>query len=265
MVDLDRIDPDSGRIVPRPPATSFDDAFNKVDPVDGWLSRAQARRLWECATRLGPAAQVVEIGSYRGRSTILLALAGPPDASVVAIDPHAGNDRGPRQIRASSGLGAADHRAFSENLERAGVAGRVRHVRRPSQEAGDAVVGPVQLLYIDGAHRYRFARDDLRLWGERVAPGGTLLVHDAFSSVGVTLALARCLFFSRRFRFVGRTRSLAEYRAVDQTAGARVRNAMRQAAELRWCARNIALKLAIVAHVAPLRRKLDPRGHGWPY
>ena len=244
---------------------SFDDAFEKADAVDGWLTRGQAHRLWEGAQRLGPAAQVVEIGSYRGRSTIVLARGAPADASVVAIDPHAGNDRGPRQIRASSRLGAADHQAFMENLQRAGVADRVRHVRRRSADAADAVAGQIDLLYVDGAHRYRFARDDLRLWGPRVGPGGTLLVHDAFSSIGVTLALGRCLFLGRRFRYVGRTRSLAEYRAIDLTLDGRVRNAARQATELRWFARNVALKVAIATRVSPLRRKLDPQGQGWPY
>ena len=75
------------------------------------------------------------------------------------------------------------------------------------------VDGPIDVLYVDGAHRYGPARADLRDWGARVQAGGTLLVHDAFSSVGVTLAILRELVAGRRFRYVGRTRSLAEYRA----------------------------------------------------
>ena len=42
--------------------------------------------------------QIVEIGSFRGRSTIVLASGAPDGVAVVAIDPHAGNDRGPQEI-----------------------------------------------------------------------------------------------------------------------------------------------------------------------
>ena len=76
------------------------------------------------------------------------------------------------------------------NLQRAGVADRVRHVRRFSQEALGDVAGEIDVLYVDGAHRFVPARADLRRWGSRVPAGGRLLVHDSFSSVGVTLALA---------------------------------------------------------------------------
>src|SRR3954470_19468452 len=99
---------------------------------EGWLTDAQADRLAAAAWRLGTGARVVEIGSFRGRSTIVLARAAPADAEVVAIDPHLGSDRGPQEIAAQPVLGEDDHVVFRANLERAGVAGRVRHVRRLS-------------------------------------------------------------------------------------------------------------------------------------
>jgi len=151
------------------------------------------------------------------------------------------------------------------NLERAGVSDRVRHVRRPSSEALGDVKGDVDLLYIDGAHRYRFARDDIRDWTPRVAPGGTLLIHDSFSSIGVTLAQMRLLFLSRHFSYVGRERSMAEYRRANLSAGELVRSALRQVGELGWFSRNVALKVAIVTRLRPLERLLDPRREGWPY
>ena len=88
------------------------------------------------------------------------------------------------------------------------MAGRVRHVRLPSQGALGEVEGELDLLYVDGAHRYGPARDDLRDWGARVRPGGALLVHDCFSSVGVTLALVRELVFGTTFDYEGRAAPL---------------------------------------------------------
>ena len=246
-------------------AVSFDDVLARVATVEGWLSDGQARRLWERARELPAGAQAVEIGSYRGRSAIVLATASPPGTTVIAIDPHAGNDRGPQEIHGTSAEGESDHQAFLANLATAGVDQQVRHVRLPSGDALGEVQGGIDLLYIDGAHRYRFARDDIQAWGRRVAPGGVLLIHDSFSSVGVTLALVRCLFFNPRFRYVSRERSLAEYRRADLSAGELVASALRQSRELGWFARNVALKLAIVARLRPLQRLLDPGGEGWPY
>ena len=143
---------------------------------------------------------MVEIGSFRGRSAIVLAGAG---AEVVCIDPHAGSDRGPQEIAADADRGSADHEAFHANLARAGVAERVRHVRAFSDAALEQVPGPVDVLFVDGAHRFGPARADLVRWGDRVRPGGRMLVHDAWSSVGVTLALLTTTVFARRWRYVG--------------------------------------------------------------
>jgi hypothetical protein len=209
--------------------------------------------------------RVVEIGSFRGRSAIVLARAG---AQVIAIDPHAGNDRGPQEIHGSVDEGQADHEAFVANLRRAGVEDAVRHVRQPSQDALGAVDGPIDLLYVDGAHRLGPATDDIRRWGARVRPGGRMLVHDSFSSIGVTLALLRLLLFGGAFVYAGRERSLAEYRRVGQplSVAERVRNAGRQLAELPWFARNVLIKVAIVLR-APraVLRLLGHDSRDWPY
>src|SRR3954451_2852727 len=223
---------------------------------EGWLTDAQADRLPAAAGRLGAGARVVEIGSFRGRSTIVLAGAAPADAEVVAIDPHLGSDRGPQEFAEQHALGSADLEAFRTNLSRAGVSERVRYVRERSQDALGEVSGPVDLLYVDGAHRYGPARDDLVRWGARVSDGGTLLVHDSFSSIGVTLALLRGVVFGAEWRYRGRVGSLAEYARTPVRGRARLANAARQLAELPWFARNVVIKALILARL---------RRGPWPY
>lgn len=210
--------------------------------------------------------RIVEIGSFRGRSTIVLRQAAAPDVEVVAIDPHAGGDRGPQEISPDAALGEADHAAFHANLRRAGVDAGVRHVRRMSQEALAEVEGDVALLYVDGAHRYRPARADIERWGARVAPGGTMLVHDSYNAVGVMLAQLRVLVLSPSWRYLGRTRSLAEYRREELDARDRVRNAARQLRGVPWFLRNGLIKVALVARLRRLARLLGlPDGDHWPY
>jgi predicted O-methyltransferase YrrM len=254
---------ETGAGSPAAPEARFEDALERIAGVEGWLTEGQARRLWDAARRAGAGALIVEIGSFRGRSAIVLALAAGPEAEVVAIDPHLGSDRGPGEIAGRREDGEGDLRALRANLGRAGVAGRVRHLRRRSQEALDEVEGDAAVVYVDGAHRYGPARQDIDRWGARVAPGGTLLVHDAFSSVGVTLAIARLLILARSFRYLGRERSLAEYRREDVRGAARARNAARQVTQLGWFARNLAIKLALTLRLRRLARALGSAE--WPY
>ena len=93
--------------------------------VEGWLTEAQAARLDRCARAVPAGGRIVEIGSFRGRSTIVLARAAPDGAEVVAIDPHLGSDRGPQEIAAQPELGEQDTQIFRANLERHGVLERV--------------------------------------------------------------------------------------------------------------------------------------------
>jgi predicted O-methyltransferase YrrM len=246
-------------------AVTFDDAWAAAEPVEGWMTRGQGELLWRHAAALAPGDRLVEIGSYRGRSMIILASAAPEGVELVAIDPHGGNDRGPQQWVGSVDEGEEDHRHFWANLERAGVAGRVRQVRERSQEALDAVEGSVRLLYVDGAHGLRPALEDLRRWGARVAPGGTMLVHDCYSSIGVTGALFASLVPSSEWRYLGRERSLAVWRREPVHGTERVVNTARQLAPLGWFARNVAVKAAIVGRVRPVARLLGSDGSTWPY
>ena len=238
-----------------------------ISRVDGWLTDGQAAMLADAAAGCRPDGEIVEIGSFRGKSTIVLATHAPEGAAVVAIDPHAGNDRGPQEIEGFADEAADDRVAFEKNLVAAGVRHRVRHVPEFSGRAHGSVHGSIDVLYIDGAHRYRPARADIRDWGARVADGGELLIHDSFSSVGVTLAIVRELVFGARFRYVGRSRSLVRYRADLGGAGvsARVRNAARQFAQLPWFARNVALKVLLTMGVGKLLTRLGRTAPEWPY
>jgi hypothetical protein len=93
-----------------------------------------------------------------------------------------------------------------------------------------------------------------------------MLIHDSFSSVGVTAALLAELFFGGRFRYLGRSQSMTRYRRERLGARDRLGNAGRQAAQLPWFARNVVIKALIVARLGRLTRPLF--GHDpdtWPY
>ncbi|MCU1364982.1 MAG: hypothetical protein JWL72_3878 [Ilumatobacteraceae bacterium] len=244
----------------------FAEVLRAVDGVDGWMSPDQAEALYAAASSCHAGDQIVEIGSFRGRSTIVLASAAVDGVDIVAIDPHAGNDRGPNEIDGFVEEASVDHQVFVANLIDAGVADRVRHVREMSDAAHTDVHGDIAVLYIDGAHRYAPARQDIEQWGARVRNGGTLLIHDSFSSVGVTLAIARELMFGKRFRYVGRARSLTTYHAdLDGGWRSRALNSLRQLAQLPWFAKNLGLKLLLSLKVGKLVERLGRKAPEWPY
>jgi predicted O-methyltransferase YrrM len=241
---------------------NFDDVLAALADVNGWLTDGQARRLHDNARALAPGSRIVEIGSYQGRSTIVLARAAGENAAVIAIDSHDGNNRGPQQVRGEYEEGHADYEIFHENLRRAGVQDRVQHVRARSQDALALVHGTVDLLYIDGAHQYRAARDDIRHWGARVRDDGTMLIHDGFSSIGVTLALLHVMALSDGWHYVGRSRSMVEYRRRPSSRAANLRA---HAASLPWFVRNVAIKVALVTRQYWVCRALGHEGRRWPY
>ena len=138
--------------------------------VDGWLTAEQAAVLAAVAAACPDNGEIVEIGSYRGLSTIVLATHAPEGATIVAIDPHAGNDRGPGELEGFAVEAATDRVTFERNLVAAGVRHRVRHVAAGSSDAHGSVAGEIDVLFIDGAHRYAAARADLHDWGRRCRP-----------------------------------------------------------------------------------------------
>lgn len=242
----------------------FEAALDAIRDIEGWLTEGQARLLYDRAAALAPASRIIEIGSFHGRSTIVLALAAP-EAQLVSIDPYVADEAASRRASRATDAGRVALERFEANLERAGVRHRVEHVREFSSAALGKVQGAVDLLYIDGAHDPRSALADVHGWGGRVREGGTMLIHDAFSSVGVTLAQLVRLFFGAQFRYVGRSRSLAEYRRESIQARTRVSNAARQTAQLPWFARNVVIKVALVARARPVARALGHSEERFPY
>jgi predicted O-methyltransferase YrrM len=210
---------------------AFRDAYARARQVPGWLTEAQARVLHEAASMVPKDGRVVEIGSHHGRSTLVLADALSP-GTLVAVDPFPVDWR----------YGApGTEAALRHNLAAAGAADVVELRVATSREVRESWTEPVDLVYVDGKHDHWTAYDDLR-WAEHLAAGGSLLLHDAFSSLGVTTALLRAtLRPGTALRYRRRTGSLA---TLDVGRPGHADRA-RVLAELPWFARNLVVKVAL--------------------
>jgi hypothetical protein len=118
----------------------------------------------------------------------------------------------------------------------------------------------IDLLYIDGKHDVVAVLDDLR-WADHVRPGGTVLVHDAFSSIGVTLGILVGVLPRRRLRYTGRVGSLAAFRREVP----RLRDRGRLVCQVPWWARNVLVKITLRLHLPSLTRALGHDGTHDPY
>lgn len=193
-----------------------------VAGVDGWLSAREGAALFACASRCRGTGVIVEIGSWQGRSTIVLAAASraAARAAVHAIDPHGGiPGHGP----------AATLSRFRANLARAGVADLVRiHVQTSAAAARD-FAAPIELVYIDGAHDYASVLADFSLWFPKVVDGGVMAFHDTVGYPGPRRVVRDHLYRSRRFR---RVRFAGSLTYAEKTA--RATTIERWGNELRW-------------------------------
>ncbi len=143
-------------------------------PIAGWFTDDEARLLIATATAaLMTPGPVVEVGSYCGRSTVVLGSVVRdlcPAERVYAIDPHGGKIH-PEQVEQPSTL-----ERFRRNIAAAGVAGVVETiVARSTDVAWD---GPIRLLFIDGWHTYEHVSRDFNHFARWVAPDGLVAFHD---------------------------------------------------------------------------------------
>ncbi|HVB26315.1 MAG TPA: class I SAM-dependent methyltransferase [Mycobacteriales bacterium] len=186
-----------------------------LEGVAGWLTGEEAETLYTLARRVTGRGVIVEIGSFKGRSTICLALgsrvgAGAP---VYAIDP---------------GHGFKRFDEFRANIERAGVDDLVIPVAARSEVAFQTFEPErIELLFIDGSHEYRQVMLDFAQWTSKLVDGGMLVMHDTTAaSPGSKKVAEDSMYRSRAFRnvrFVYSSMTVGQ-KVAETTVGERARN-----------------------------------------
>ena len=162
------------------------DLLHKVAATPGMITLRRAMYLYWLSYAGSVAGDVIEIGSWQGRSTIALAqgCADSENGVVHAIDTFRGNPGNESMYV----VGAEDRSDlepnFHRNIAAAGVADRVVTHAMSSTEAVDevaAAVNGVRMMYIDGEHSYDAVKEELDLYAPLLSPGG-LLTFDDYST-----------------------------------------------------------------------------------
>jgi hypothetical protein len=147
--------------------------------IPGWMTEPELRWL---AYQAAHHKRIVEVGSWKGRST--KALAGFTPGRVFAVDTWEGSpgERATHHAEASE-RGANELLAdFCEYLDDEIASGRCVPVRLPSVRAA-RVFGHwdglrPDMVFLDGDHAYDAVLADLTAWAACAAPGALLSGHD---------------------------------------------------------------------------------------
>lgn len=200
---------------------------------DGLMTRRELDFLILLAAVPTADGDILEIGSFKGRSTILLAkaVALANNTKVVAVDPLEGD-----AVRPSSAPGVDSVSAeFYRNLDTAGVLDLVEFNQTFSADLAKRwpAYRKLRLLWIDGDHTYPGAKTDWDCFSPHLADGGIVAFHDVMHGFdGPTRVFAESVLPSDRCGTAGVVGSIgwAQFHA-DPTKAARHRAANSRLAE----------------------------------
>lgn len=160
-----------------------------ANTIDGFMLYEEMEALWDLVTA-EKMEHVVEIGSFLGRSTVVLghAIEQAHDSSgiLVSVDHHCGSaEHQPGGGWEMPGTITADGLVntlprFRDNIRKAGIEDKVMVLAMDSAAA--AKVTQCRYLFncllIDGAHDRTSVMRDLLLWSAKLYDRGCIMVHD---------------------------------------------------------------------------------------
>jgi len=168
--------------------------------VEGWLSEQEGEFLYKLAKNCAGKGVIVEIGSWKGKSTIWLATGSKAGKAikVYAIDPHTGS------LKHKAMYGKVwTFPEFKKNIKIAKVNDIVVPIVKTSEEAAKNFNKPVEFIFIDGAHEYEFVKKDAELWIPKVVERGFVAFHDVTDWPGLRKVFQKFVCGSKNFKNIG--------------------------------------------------------------
>lgn len=149
------------------------------EDIQGWMLEPSLQWLRE---RAAESMAVIEVGCWRGRSTLAMARRIPMGGLVVAVDRWSGH--------VEEGVAEDAYRDFRVNLASEIESGKVLVMKMHSFDAA-RILRPraFDFVFIDADHEYGAVAQDIRSYLPLVKHGGTLSGHDYGTCAGVTHAV----------------------------------------------------------------------------
>jgi hypothetical protein len=156
--------------------TVTDAAWGKACNVEGYIGEREFKALCMLAAAAPVGGVNVEIGSFKGKSTVGVASIASAFnlGQVVSIDPH----NAPCETDPDLSESGTSFDDFEAALTQAGVRKFVEAHRAPSREVAVGWNRPIRLLWIDGDHTYKGAKLDFDLFNPFLIDGAIVAIHD---------------------------------------------------------------------------------------
>jgi predicted O-methyltransferase YrrM len=150
--------------------------LREANPVEGYLAPNEMRflaLLAACPTARG---EVLEIGSFKGKSTVILAKAAAltENPRIYAVDPMTAPSVTDPDLRGQE----SSFTDFQRNLAVHNVADAIEFHRTFSFKLAENWERPLRLLWIDGDHTYKGTKLDFDGFAPHLSDGGIVAIHD---------------------------------------------------------------------------------------
>jgi predicted O-methyltransferase YrrM len=168
----------------------FQEAKRRVTNVQGWVRKGEDKFLYDQALASVENGVIVEIGAWKGKSTILMACALKQcgQGKLYTIDPF-GRPEG-FEIEHEFDLWAQQKQDkeyftdFMQNIRDQNVDDVIVPIKAVSEDAikiyQQKYNEPISFLFIDGCHKPEFVQRDFDLWSPLVIKGGIIAFHDGW-------------------------------------------------------------------------------------
>lgn len=154
----------------------FRHMWAKTKRVHGALTEVEARQLFDMAMGLKSPAEIVEVGTFHGRSASMLGqVAWIHGHHLTCVDSFVGVPKGSPYEKRGTGI---DH--VLGNLNNLGI--RFTLMMMPSVDAARRYNRHIDLLFVDSDHSREGATLDCNAWLPKLVPGGLAMFHDARSA-----------------------------------------------------------------------------------
>ena len=208
-----------------PPAARL---FALAEQVIGFMPADEGRALYDAAVTYLRDGVGVEIGTYCGKSTVMLGAAAQQTGGVLyTVDHHHGSEEhqpgweyhDTTMVDDVTGL-FDTLPTLRHTLDAAGLDDNVVAVVGKSAVVARSWRTPLQFLFIDGGHTEEAAQRDFDGWARWVTVGGALVIHDVFPNPDeggqAPFHVYQRALGTNDFREVGATGTL---RVLERTAG----------------------------------------------